>query len=84
MPGRGHTSPTPFLPLSSHLLQGEVDKVISLYKELQRWDEAIAVAQSRVSACVCVHDVCLCICVYMHVCVCMCVCVCVALIAVRS
>ncbi|KAL5460471.1 hypothetical protein EMCRGX_G033922 [Ephydatia muelleri] len=29
------------------LQRGEVDKVISLYKELQRWDEAIAVAQSR-------------------------------------
>ena len=33
--------------------QGEVDKVISLYKDLQRWDEAIAVAQARVSGVLC-------------------------------
>ena len=42
-------------PLSLHLPQGEVDQAMSMYQELHRWEDAIAVAEARVSVCVSPH-----------------------------
>jgi len=33
------------------LAQGEVEQAMAMYQELHRWEDAIAVAEARVSVC---------------------------------